>query len=168
MIRHFGEDLWSLLSMFAEIRYMVFFVLLMIWLRLLLPVIKDVLSRPRKPKHKFVHLFPESSNLPRRGPYEFPSFVDEAHQPASVENTTDETHDAFCIHHDAKGGECAPLLCAGNRVVQVFRLAHLGKYPTRILSRACQRKLQCPTPHEANLGRISALSWCHGWGRDAF
>ncbi len=65
MISRFGEDLWYLLTLFQGMGYMVLFVLLMIWIRLLLKVFEDALMPRRKTSHKFVHPIPLPPSLTR-------------------------------------------------------------------------------------------------------
>lgn len=63
MISRFGENLWYLLTIFQGMGYMVLFVLLMIWVRLLLQVCEDALMPRKKTSHKFVHPIPLPPNV---------------------------------------------------------------------------------------------------------
>lgn len=58
MFHRYEEDLWNLLAMFHCFGDMVFFLLLIIWVRLLLLVFEGVVNSPGEPSHRFVHPLP--------------------------------------------------------------------------------------------------------------
>ena len=63
MIHHFGADLLYLLKISNGMGYMILFVVVTIWARLLLRVVEDATAPLKKPRHKFVHPLPSSLEL---------------------------------------------------------------------------------------------------------
>ena len=57
MISRFAENVWDLLAIFNCLGYMVLFVVVMVWLRLMLQVVEDALA-PVARRHTFVHPLP--------------------------------------------------------------------------------------------------------------
>lgn len=55
MIQHVGATLWDLFSLCGGLRYLFFFVLAMIWVRLLLPVIERVFFSPEAMGRSSLH-----------------------------------------------------------------------------------------------------------------
>lgn len=56
MADHLGQDIWYLLNMLHGLGYSILLIFLIIWLRLILLVIEDVLCpRRKKLSHRFVH-----------------------------------------------------------------------------------------------------------------
>jgi hypothetical protein len=84
MNRPWGEDLWNLMTMFNGIGYMAFFVLAVIWMRLLLSVIEGALTSRKRHSHKFVHPLTNTSKHTRLGSHAAPDVEDSVPQPPSV------------------------------------------------------------------------------------
>jgi len=55
MVAHSGEELWYLLTLFASVDYLVAFIAIMIWARLLTLVFEAALTRPKEEFSKSVH-----------------------------------------------------------------------------------------------------------------
>lgn len=83
MAHRFGEDVWYVLNIFNGIGYMVLFVVVMIWLRLLLHVVEDAVTPLRKRPHKFVRPLSEPSDLTTFSRCEQPTELETMLQPKS-------------------------------------------------------------------------------------
>jgi hypothetical protein len=49
------DNLWYLLNLFGDMKYWLFFIFAIIWIRLLLIVLEGAFRPARKKQHKFVH-----------------------------------------------------------------------------------------------------------------